>query len=156
MFRVIFSVLAVAAMALFMGASVQAAEGAYKAYYGWHAVGNLEELEGGAKKFVGTLHGTSFNEGGFGHLMSVVCPITNNIAADGVMDASGTCKMTEVDPANTIDLTWSCKGAPKCEGTFTFTGGTGTYKGISGENKFFAAFVTGTEGYSWWDGQFKY
>lgn len=144
-----------ATLVLFLGADVQAEEGTYKAYYGWHAVGEMTDKEGGAKNFTGTLHGTSFNEGGFAHLFSVVCPISNDIDAEGVMSASGTCKMTDVE-GNTMDLTWSCKGAPKCEGTFTYTGGTGKYQGISGENNFYAAFVTGTEGYSWWDGQFKY
>ena len=155
MTRVAFSILAVVALALFLGAGVNAEEGEYTAYYGWNAVGNLEELDGGAKKFTGTLHGTSFNVDGFGHLFSVVCPITNDISAEGVMDASGTCKMTDVE-GNTIDLKWSCKGGPKCEGTFDFTGGTGKYAGTSGKNDFFAAFITATEGYSWWDGQYKY
>jgi hypothetical protein len=150
-----FSVLAVVTIAIFLGAIAKADEGKYKAYYGWHAVGNMEEMKGGAKKFTGTLHGSSFDEGGFGHLFSVVCPIVNNIDAKGVMDASGTCKMTDLG-GNTIDLKWSCKGAPKCQGTFTFTGGTGKYKAISGDNNFYAAFITNTEGYSWWDGQYKY
>jgi len=143
-------------VSLSFAVNANAASGKYKAYYGWSAHGDVTKISENHQKFEGDLRGASFNVKGegFAHTMSVVCPTVNDIK-DGVNNASGTCTMTDVD-GNKINLKWSCKGAPKCEGTFTFTGGEGKYKGISGKNDFYAFFITPTEGYSWWDGQFKY
>lgn len=154
LFSILFT--ALLTVSLFFGLNAHAESGKYKAHYGWSAHGSVEEISENHQKFEGDLRGTSFNtnEKGFAHKMSVVCPTVNNIK-EGVHNASGTCTMTDTE-GNKINLKWSCKGAPKCEGTFTFTGGEGKYKGISGENDFYAFFITPTEGYSWWDGQYSY
>lgn len=156
MSRVLLSLMFSFAIVLCLNTTVDAAEGKYKAYYGWSAHGELTEIADDHQRFEGDLRGTSFNVKGegFSHKMSVVCPTVNDIKG-GVHNASGTCTMTDVD-GNKIMLDWSCEGAPKCEGTFTFTGGEGKYSGISGNNDFYAFFITPLEGYSWWDGQYSY
>jgi hypothetical protein len=49
----------------------------------------------------------------------------------------GRCILTDKDD-NKVFAKWTCYGTPiNCKGAFTFTGGTGKFKGISGINEFY-------------------
>ena len=53
-----------------------------------------------------------------------------------VQSGHGRCILTDKDD-NKVYAKWTCYGTlPHCKGTFTFTGGTGKFKGISGINEF--------------------
>ncbi len=69
---------------------------------------------------------------------SMVCPATIETNLDtGDQSGHGRCILTDKDD-NKVFAKWTCYGTPlNCKGAFTFTGGTGRFKGISGINEFF-------------------
>lgn len=136
-------------------------EGTFTAHFGWYAVGNTFEI-GGDKNhvfFVGEFSGTVFNDAGKGflHLAAVVCPGVDDIT-NRVSNAHGYCTITDQD-GDKIYVVWKCKGGPRCEGDFQWTGGTGKYTGIKGDNTFYGVHenITGLtlQGYSIWKGEWK-
>jgi hypothetical protein len=132
-------------------------EGKYSSKFGWYSKGQTFEVGPDHVFFVGEFSGTNFNDKGKGFMdkVSVVCP--------GVMDnnrdaphAHGHCVVTD-DDGDKAYLVWKCTGAKLCKGDFQWTGGTGKYEGISGNNSFYAGVGIGgtTQGYSIWAGEWK-
>ncbi len=69
---------------------------------------------------------------------TMVCPATieTNLKT-GDQSGHGRCVLTDKDD-NKVFAKWTCYGTPlNCKGAFTFTGGTGRFKGISGINEFY-------------------
>lgn len=67
----------------------------------------------------------------------MVCPATieRNLET-GLETGHGRCVLTDRDN-NRIFAKWTCDGNPaNCGGKFSFTGGTGKFKNISGDNEF--------------------
>jgi len=78
----------------------------------------------------------------------------NDIAPDGMTKANGYCIVSDMAD-NKAFLVWKCQGkmGDKCNGDFQWTGGTGEYAGIKGNNRFFGmTLVPSNSGYSEWDG----
>jgi hypothetical protein len=115
-------------------------QGKFAAKFGWYAVGKVFELEKDHIFWVGEFSGTVFNDSGSGfmHMVSMVCPGSNDIHLDGQQgSADGYCVMTDKD-GDKLYSVWSCKGPfpGPCDGDNKFTGGTGKYAGITGSNRF--------------------
>ena len=69
---------------------------------------------------------------------TMICPATmeTNLATLS-QSGHGRCILTDKDD-DKVYAKWTCYGNPaNCKGAFTFTGGTGKFKGISGINEFF-------------------
>jgi hypothetical protein len=138
-------------------------QGTFTAHFGWYAVGTTFEI-GGDKDhvfFVGEFSGTVFNDAGKGflHLASVSCPGVDDVI-NGVSNAHGYCTITDQDGDKAF-VVWKCKGKDpsRCEGDFQWTGGTGKYTGIRGNNTFYGVHrnIVGPtpQGYSIWKGEWK-
>ena len=132
-----------------------AKQGKYTSHFGWYAIGKTSELEKGHTLFQGEFNSTNFNDAGQGfiHKASVVCPGVNDMI-DGVSRASqGYCIVTDQDGDKAF-LVW--KAGKGFDGDFQWTGGTGKYTGITGNNTF-TAFLIGpsSSGYSVWKGEWK-
>ncbi len=122
--------------------------------FGWFGVGKAYEMEKGHFFWVGEFSGTFFNDKGDGsqfHRAGVKCPgwldmDFNTKRSQG----GGTCIITDLE-GNQAFLTWRNAGAPgpggKGPGTFQYTGGTGKYQSISGNNTF-----VGVTQVNWQDG----
>ena len=86
--------------------------------------------------FVGAVAGRFFVETKNGPLEAgnIVCPATLDInLADAGQSGTGKCTITTND-GEQVYADWSCEGIHLigCDGTFTLTGGTGRFKGVSG------------------------
>ncbi|MDA2918550.1 hypothetical protein MYX76_03475 [Desulfobacterota bacterium AH_259_B03_O07] len=137
-------------------------QGTYNIHFGWYAVGKVFEIGKDHGFFAGEFSGTVFNDEGKGflHHASVVCPGVDDVIK-GISKAHGYCTITDFD-GDMVFLVWKCKGSkgsPKCEGDFQWTGGTGKYTGIKGNNNFYGVHqnITGPtpQGYSIWWGEWK-
>ena len=69
---------------------------------------------------------------------TMICPATIETNLETLVQSGhGRCILTDKDD-NKVFAKWTCYGTPAhCKGAFTFTGGTGKFKGISGINEFF-------------------
>jgi len=77
---------------------------------------------------------------GFMHKSLVDCTIFNDVNK-GRANANGTCVVTDAD-GDEIFVEWKCAGVmPACPGTERFVGGTGKYKGRSGDQKSQGNFI---------------
>ena len=132
-------------------------EGKYSAKFGWSSKGQMYEVGPDHNVFVGEFSGTIFNDKGEGFLnmASVVCPGYLDINK-GMNDAHGYCVITDED-GDKAYLVWRCKGDKICKGDEQWTGGTGKYERITGNNSLFALpSIGGTpQGYSIWEGEWK-
>lgn len=86
--------------------------------------------------FVGTLEGTLFVDGGEGPLKAgaMVCSASLEIRTeDRSYNGSGRCLMTGEDGSEVFGQ-WTCEGffMVGCSGTYTITGGTNRFAGITG------------------------
>ncbi len=149
-------------LSLFMLASFSSVfafekEGKFTSKFGWYSKGQMVEVGPEHVFFVGEFGGTNFNDKGNGFMdkSSVVCPGAMDINK-GMHDGHGYCIVTDNDGDKAFAV-WKCTGAELCKGDFQWTGGTGKYKGISGNNSFYAQVgIGGTpQGYSIWDGEWK-
>jgi hypothetical protein len=133
---------AAAALSLGLALPAQAAD-KVQGEFGWFGVGKATEIEKGHFYWVGEFSGTFFNDKGAGsmfHRSGVKCPawfdadFNNNKSSAG-----GYCVITDLD-GDQAYLTWQNAGTPgpggRGPGTFKYTGGTGKYKGLSGDNTF--------------------
>lgn len=132
-------------------------EGNYSSKFGWYSKGQMFEVGPEHKFFVGEFSGTNFNDKGEGFLnmTSVVCPGVLDINK-GMNDAHGYCVVTDND-GDKAYLVWKCKGEELCKGDMQWTGGTGKYEGITGNNSLTALpSIGGTQqGWSIWEGEWK-
>lgn len=145
---------------LVLGAHAEAQlakQGTYTSHFGWYSIGKTFEFEKDHTLFQGEFNGTNFNDAGEGFLYQtgVVCPgvIDTN---KGIGTASGTCLITDKD-GDKVFLGWTCKNPGSgCQGTFQWTGGTGKYTGITGNNTFTGfPMPSSASGYSVWKGEWK-
>ena len=155
--KVAFWTVAIAAVVLFLGTDAEAQlakQGTYTARFGWYSVGKTFEIEKDHVFFVGEFSGALFNEAGQGflHQAAVSCPGVNDVNK-GASSAHGYCVCTDQDGDKAF-LVWKCKGsATRCEGDFQWTGGTGKYTGLKGDNTFTGFLLLPTpSGHSTWKG----
>ena len=126
-----------------LGATAEAQQlpksGKYSGKFGAQGAGQTYELEKAHVFFVGMYHGVFFNDvaDGFLDKTEVTCPIAVDIV-DGVNGGShGHCIVTDKDGDKAF-LVWQGKDtAPGTGGgPFKWTGGTGKYTGLQGNNTF--------------------
>ncbi len=128
--------LAGAAVVMSANSAWAAEEGTVKILAPWESGGHVFRVEPGKLLFQGQAKGIMYIENGEGALDAAlfVCPGRREISiADGKVEASGQCI---IDGANggTVFAKFSCSGViGTCDGRFTLTGGTGRFKGITGE-----------------------
>jgi hypothetical protein len=148
--KVLMRVFAAGAAAMLFGA-VHAEDWKVKGEFGWFGVGKAYEIEKGHYYWVGEFSGTFFNDKGEGspfHRAGVKCPAHNDLDFNNKKSAAaGYCIITDVD-GDQAYLSWHNSGDGRTgPGTFKYTGGTGKYKGISGDNTF-----VGVTQINWQDG----
>jgi hypothetical protein len=128
-----------AAIATFVGIALPALadeEQTVKAFAAWQGRGQIFETGPDQATFVGAFSGMIFIETQKGPLDAgyMTCPaiLTLNLK-DGGQEAKGRCTITSKDGAR-VYATIECKGVHLvgCDGTFTFTGGTDRFDGITG------------------------
>jgi hypothetical protein len=78
--------------------------------------------------------------GGFLDKTEVTCPIVNDIVNDAIPAGHGYCTLTDKDGDKAF-LVWRGKGTShggvfQYEGTFEWTGGTGKFQGLQGNNNY--------------------
>jgi hypothetical protein len=130
--------LAVAAACLSLPASAAdlPKSGKYSGHYGWTFTGQVQKLGADRTVYAGMVPGVMFNDEGksFMHKARVDCTLFNDVNK-GHASANGTCVVTDAD-GDKVFVEWKCAGVmPACPGTERFVGGTGKYKGISGDQK---------------------
>ena len=106
----------------------------------WEGQGMLFQLEEEQLYLVGAFVGIMVggNDKEQLNAATMTCPATieTNLATM-YQTGHGRCILIDKDD-NKVFAKWACTGTPKnCKGNFTFTGGTGKFKGISGINEFF-------------------
>jgi hypothetical protein len=107
----------------------------------WHGDGQVYEIGEARVLFIGEYRGILFVEDGKGQLdaATMVCPgtIETNLEA-GSKSGQGRCILTGPE-GHKVFAKWNCSGnLIMCKGTFSFTGGTGKFQGITGDNEFMA------------------
>jgi hypothetical protein len=133
-------------------------------HFGWFGTGKAYQIEEGHFYWVGEFSGTFFSDkgaSGLFHLAGVRCPAYYDLDLNkNTTQAGGYCIVTDID-GDQAYVTWenastsTGPGAPG-PGTFTFTGGTGKYTGISGKNRFVGVTQVNwadgtTSGYAKWN-----
>lgn len=134
----LFSALIAALFTTTMFAAPAAAdeEQSVKAFAAWQGRGQIFETGPDQATFVGAFSGMIFIETQKGPLDAgyMTCPaiLTLNLK-DGSQEAKGRCTVTSKEGAR-VYATLECKGVHLvgCDGTFTFTGGTERFDGITG------------------------
>ncbi len=128
--------LAGAALVMCANSAWAAEEGTVKILAPWESGGHVYRIEPGKLLFQGQAKGIMYIESGEGALNAAlfVCPGRREISiADGKVEASGQCIIDGAD-GGTVFAKFSCSGViGACDGRFTLTGGTGRFKGITGE-----------------------
>jgi hypothetical protein len=133
--------------------------GKYTGKFGSQAVFQPYELEKGHVFLVGMVHGVFFNDvaDGFLDKTEVTCPITDDIV-DGVSIAEhGYCIITDKDGDKAFSVFQGKGTAPgSIGGTFKWTGGTGKFSGIQGNNTY-RVTVIGKTTAAWvaWEGEWR-
>jgi hypothetical protein len=156
---------AVAVVSLFGGAAVAQQlpkSGKYKCAYASHQVPEVAqtyELEKGHMFFLGRSHGVFLNDvaDGFLDKSEVTCPMANDIV-DGVLTTGhGYCIIADKDGDKAF-LVFQGKGSAPgiIAGTFLWSGGTGKFSGIQGNNTFRVTSI-GKNPASWivWEGEWQ-
>jgi len=133
--------------------------GTYRGMFGASAVGTAHEIEKGHIFFVGAFSGVFFNDvaNGFIDKSSVQCPGVNDIV-NGLSSANhGYCIVTDKDGDKAFGV-WKGKDtSPNVgAGDFQWTGGTGKYSGITGNNTYRYTGIGTTPAYSVvWEGAWQ-
>ena len=133
--------------------------GKYTGKFGGEGSGSTYELEKGHVFLVGMIHGVFFNDvaDGFLDKTEVTCPQVLDIV-DGVIAAEhGYCVMTDKDGDKAF-LVWQGKDTSPGVGggTFQWTGGTGKFLGIQGNNTYRGAGIGKTMAAAVaWEGEWR-
>ena len=146
-----------------LGATAEAQQlpksGKYSGKFGAQGAGQTYELEKGHVFFVGMYHGVFFNDvaDGFLDKTEVICAIANDLV-DGVSTAiNGHCIIADKD-GDKIFTVYEGKGSAPgiIAGTNQWTGGTGKFTGIQGNNTFHVTAIGKTLA-SWivWEGEWR-
>ena len=138
--------LATGALMLLLGAPAAAQlakQGTYSAMYGWTLSSTVHKVEDGHVFTHDVYKGTIFNDAGKGflHEASNVCfGVTDLIQGKG--DAHGYCVVTDKTNDKAF-LVWkgTIDPATGFQGTYQWTGGTGQYTGLKGNNTFQATII---------------
>lgn len=135
-----------------------ATKGNYSGVFGWYAVGRSVQVNPDVVVWTGEFSGVFHNavKGGPFDSAGVSCPGINEIDK-GVSTSHGRCLLVDGE-GHTASIVWRCGGAfPTCDGTWQWTGGTGKYAGIHGENTMNCRFVTpaATHGECVWKGSWQ-
>jgi hypothetical protein len=122
------------------GAAYAAEEGTARATASWLAKGRYFQVQEDLALFVGAFAGSLYVETKQGAMdaAQLLCPgmIEINLN-DGTQSGEGRCLITARDGAK-VYAVWRCAGehGSGCAGTFTLSGGTGRFKGITGQSDF--------------------
>jgi hypothetical protein len=154
--------LLVSATALTTEAQQLPKSGKFTGKYASHLVPEVSqtyELEKGHVYFLGRSHGVFFNDvaDGFLDKTEVTCALANDVL-DGVSTAlNGHCIITDKDGDKVFTVYEGKGSAPGIiAGTNQWTGGTGKFTGIQGNNTFHVTAIGKTLA-SWivWDGEWR-
>ncbi|NIR31151.1 MAG: hypothetical protein GWN84_17935 [Gammaproteobacteria bacterium] len=135
-----------------------AKKGTYSGSFGFSASSSAYQLEQGHTYTQDVYKGIFFNDSGTGflHESSCVCfGITDTREGSG--SANGYCELTDMDN-DKVFLVWKGTVDPEVgfKGDFKWTGGTGKYAGIEGNNSFQAVLIGSTsQGRGLWKGEWK-
>ncbi len=157
-----FLLIAAGVVVLLLGTSAEAQpakQGKYRGTFGNWGVGTVHELEKGHVFFVGEFSGVFFNDvaNGFIDKTSVSCPGVNDLVNGVSLANSGYCIVTDKD-GDKAYLVWKGKGTgPNVGGgDFQWTGGTGKYAGIKGNNTYRYTGIGDTpRGWVIWEGEYQ-
>ena len=136
--------------------------GKYTGKYASHLVGGGQtyELEKGHVFFLGSSHGVFFNDvaDGFLDKTEVTCALVID-TVDGITNAGhGYCIVTDKDGDKAFLVHQAGKGSAPgiIAGTFQWTGGTGKFSGIQGNNTYRVTQI-GKNPASWivWEGEWQ-
>jgi hypothetical protein len=138
--------LATGGLVLLLGAPAAAQlekQGTYSAAYGWTLSSTVHEVEDGHVFTHDVYKGTIFNDAGKGflHEASNVCFGVSDLI-QGKGDAHGYCVVTDKTNDKAF-LVWkgTIDPATGFQGTYQWTGGTGQYTGLKGNNTFQATRI---------------
>jgi hypothetical protein len=156
-YKLITAVFAVASLGAPATAQQSAKSGTYTGKYGPHAVGQTYEIGKGHVFFVGMFHGVFYNDvaGGFIDKTEWTCPGVNDIVEGVSASNHGYCIGTDKD-GDKVFFVWQGKGTVpgSGEGAFQWTGGSGKYSGIQGQNTFRFTGIGNTAAFSVvWQGE---
>lgn len=115
-----------------------AEEGMVKGSAAWVGQGRIFKTGEAEAKFVGAFGGVLYVETADAKMdaMKLICPGTFDIDVNtGVQQGNGDCILIDKDNDN-VFAEWTCDGQNflGCEGSFTLTGGTGKFQGITGQS----------------------
>jgi len=154
--------LAALALVLAVGITAEAQQlpkqGTYTSTFGWHVVPKVYEGDKDRTVVAAEYTGLNLTDGGqpFLHQAAVVCPALAEVTK-GVGKNQGYCIATDRDGDKAF-LVFKCTAQPgaRCEGDFQWTGGTGKYVGLRGNNSFNGGPIPKTmSGYSAWKGEWQ-
>jgi hypothetical protein len=122
-------------------------------------VGQTYKISNNHVFFVGMFHGVFFNDaaGGFIDKTEWTCPGVNDIVNRLYTALHGYCVGTDKDGDEAV-FVWQGKGTipGSGEGTSQWTGGTGKFSGIEGQNTFRYSGIGNTTGFSAvWQGEWR-
>jgi hypothetical protein len=117
-----------------------AEEGTVRATASWVAEGRYFEVKDDQALFVGAFAGVMYVETKQGAMdaAKMLCPAMVEISlVDGQQSGQGRCIIMGRDNHKVYAM-WRCAGEhfAGCKGTFTLIGGTGRFKGITGQSDF--------------------
>ena len=123
-----------------IGVAAAAEEGTVRATSAWVAEGRYFEVKEDQALFVGAFAGVLYVETKQGTLdaAKILCPGMIEINLNnGTQSGEGRCIITARDNAKVYAI-WRCAGEhfSGCTGSFTLAGGTGRFKGITGNSAF--------------------
>jgi len=131
------NVLAISSLVLLCG-TAQAQDWKVTGVFAWLGVGKTFQIEKGHSYWVGEFSGTFINDKGAGsvfHGAGMKCPGFNDLNFnDKKATAGGYCVITDAEGDQAYVLWQGMGDTTSSKGTFMYTGGTGKYKGISGNN----------------------
>jgi hypothetical protein len=161
-YKLISALFAVALLAAPATAQQSAKSGTYKGKFAAHAVPSVAqtyELDKDHAFFLGQAHGVFLNDvaDGFIDKTEVNCPLVQDIVGGLATTAHGYCTITDKDGDKAF-LVWEAKDtAPGTGGgPFKWTGGTGKYSGLQGNNTFHYGNIGKTgAGVVVWEGEWR-
>jgi hypothetical protein len=124
--------------AVLFGGTAQAEEKTLNVIMPWSGEGSIHVIGEETILFSGAFNGIMYAENTSGELDTAFakCPAQQRINSGSKQaSAEGHCNIT-VSPEDTVYAEWECAGElGACKGTFTLTGGTGRFKGVTGSSK---------------------
>src|SRR5262245_19549081 len=133
--------------------------GTYTSTFAYHGVWKVYEGDKDYSVLGGELTGVNLTDGGqpFLHQAAVVCPSVAELSKGGGT-SQGYCIATDRDGDKAF-IVFKCRNpqpGARCEGDFQWTGGTGKYSGLRGNNSFHAGSIPKTtSGYAVWKGEWQ-